>query len=80
MNFDDILRDPGEHFDSPTQVLNSSELSHEQKIEVLQRWEDDARQLLRAQSEGMEGENKGAEVLKQVQDALEALGAEPTDT
>lgn len=80
MKLDDMLRDPGEAFDSPAQVLDTSKLSREQKIEILQRWEDDARQLLRAQSEGMDGENKGAETLKQVQDALESLGAEPTDT
>lgn len=80
MKFDDMLLDPAEVFDSPGQVLNNEELDREQKIQILRRWDDDARQLLRAQSEGMQSNDSDSGVLKQVQSALESLGAEASDT
>ena len=80
MKFDDMLRDPADAFDSPNQVLSTEQLSREQKIQILRRWDDDARQLLTAQSEGMRSTDSGSTVLKQVQEALEALGAEASDT
>lgn len=80
MKFDDMLLDPADAFTSPEQVLSNDELDREQKIQILRRWDDDARQLLRAQSEGMQSNDSGSGVLKQVQSALESLGAEASDT
>lgn len=80
MNFDDMLLDPANAFDSPDQVLTADQLSREQKIQILRRWDDDAKLLLTAQSEGMQSSDSGAGVLKQVQDALASLSASTTDT
>ncbi|MBJ55361.1 MAG: hypothetical protein CMQ46_08885 [Gammaproteobacteria bacterium] len=78
--FDDILKDPADNFGKPAEVISASELSRDQKIEILRRWDDDARLLLTAQSEGMSGGKRSAEVLSQIQDALTELGAEVDDT
>ncbi len=80
MKFDDMLLDPADAFDSPDQVLTAEQLSREQKIQILRRWDDDAKLLLTAQSEGMQSSDSGSAVLKQVQSALETLGAAPSDT
>ena len=40
---------------TPEQVLADNELSREQKIKILQRWEYDVRELQVAEEEGMEG-------------------------
>lgn len=80
MKFDDMLLDPADAFDSPDQVLNTGELSREQKVQILRRWDDDTRQLLTAQSEGMTSSDGASEILKRIQDALEQLDAAATDT
>lgn len=80
MRFDEMLLDPATAFDSPDQVLSAGQLSRDQKIQILRRWEDDARLLLTAQSEGMKSSDSGAEVLAQVQSALDSLAAPASDT
>lgn len=80
MNFDDMLLDPANAFASPGQVLTTDQLSREQKVQILRRWDDDTKLLLTAQSEGMQANDSAADVLKQVQDALESLQASSTDT
>lgn len=80
MKIDDMLLDPASAFDSPDEVVNAKQLSKDQKIQILRRWDNDARQLLTAQSEGMASGDSGSTVLTQVQEALEALGAPPSDT
>ncbi len=77
---DDILKDPADNFGDPAEVISASEFSRDQKIEILRRWDDDARLLLTAQSEGMCEGKSSAEVLSQIQDALAELGAEVGDT
>ena len=80
MKFDDMLLDPANAFDSPDQVVTAEQLSREQKVQILRRWDNDARQLMAAQSEGMTSADSGSGVLKQVQEALATLGAASTDT
>jgi len=80
MKFDDLLLDPANAFDSPDQVVTAEQLSREQKVQILRRWDNDARQLMAAQSEGMTSADSGSVVLKQVQEALATLGAASTDT
>ncbi|HBX38814.1 MAG TPA: hypothetical protein DEG76_16675 [Pseudohongiella sp.] len=79
-NLDEILKDPACNFDTPADVLSSDNFSKDQKIEILRRWDDDARLLLTAQSEGMKQGKSSAEVLTQIQSALAKLGAEVGDT
>ena len=51
--YEKALLDPASAFTSPEQVLTSAELSREQKIEILHRWEYDARQMEVAEEENM---------------------------
>ena len=68
IDIDKALLDPATVFKSPDEVLNSEELSREQKIEILRRWEYDARELQVAEEENMIGAN--ADILGQIMRAL----------
>jgi len=46
---------PASVFKTPEEVLNSQELSRDQKIKILRSWEYDARQLEVAEEENMIG-------------------------
>jgi hypothetical protein len=72
MNLQHALDDPSSCFENPAAVLRSGEISREQKIQILHRWEYDARLLEVAQEENMMG--AGTSVLSDVLDALHALG------
>lgn len=50
------LLDPGTVFEEPEDVLRRDDLSREQKILILRRWEHDARELETATDEGMPGD------------------------
>ncbi|HUU66245.1 MAG TPA: hypothetical protein VMW57_03045 [Methyloceanibacter sp.] len=72
---DQAKLDPGSVFHGPEDVLSAS-LSAGDKKTILQRWEEDAEDLMRATGEGMPPENNRrppAELLRAVQAALEAL-------
>jgi hypothetical protein len=71
------LLDPGLVFKTPEELLANNALSREQKVEILRRWEYDARELQVAEEEGMEGPQPVT--LDVVLRALRALGA-PADT
>jgi hypothetical protein len=71
------LVDPALVFKAPEEVVADNELSREQKIKILQRWEYDVRELQVAEEEGMEGPQ--SVTLDEVLGALRALGA-PADT
>ena len=74
MNIDKAMVSPGSVFATPADVCNSPELTPEQKIEILRRWEYDARELQVAAEENMAG---GEEVsLEDVLVALHQLGAD----
>ena len=47
--------DPGSVFTSPEELCDSAGLSREEKIDLLQRWADDACELEVAEAEGMGG-------------------------
>ena len=77
VDVDKALVDPALVFKAPEEVLADNELSREQKIKILQRWEYDVRELQVAEEEGMEGPQPVT--LDVVLRALRALGA-PADT
>lgn len=77
VDIDKALVDPALVFKAPEEVLADNELSREQKIKILQRWEYDVRELQVAEEEGMEGPQ--SVTLDVVLRALRALGA-PADT
>jgi hypothetical protein len=70
------LTDPASVFKTPEEVLANDELTREQKIEILRRWEYDARELQVAEDEGLEGPQPVT--LSAVLEALRAIGA-PAD-
>jgi hypothetical protein len=71
---DQAGHDPSATFATPAAVVGREDLSRPQKIEILRRWEQDARALEVAAEENMGGERTGS-VLQQVREALRALGA-----
>lgn len=74
MDIDRAMVSPASVFATPTEVCDSSELTHKQKVEVLRRWEYDARELQVAAEESMTGGEKV--FLEDVLAALHRLGAD----
>lgn len=68
IDIDKALHNPATVFKTPDEVLKAEELSREQKIEILRRWEFDARELQVAEEENMIGTN--ADILGQIMRAL----------
>lgn len=75
MDFEQALIDPAAVFSKPADVVADASLSTERKIQILRRWEYDARELTVAEEENMPGE--GGEILDQVLDCLHQLGFSP---
>lgn len=73
--YEKALLDPTSAFTSPEQVLTSAELSREQKIEILYRWEYDARALEVAEEENMLSDSDQPDILDEILRCLHALGA-----
>lgn len=55
MSFEKMLLNPAKYFDHPEDIGTASGLSVTQKLELLERWETDARMLQAAAHEGMDG-------------------------
>ena len=75
IDFEEALKDPASFFDAPGDVVNAAGLDRGQKLEILQRWESDARLLMVASDENMSGGEH--QQLQRVQEALRSLGADP---
>ena len=75
MNFEKAKLNPAAVFKSPQEVVSTQELSRQQKIEVLQRWEEDARLMEVADEESMPGPQP--KLLQPIRDALHALNYWP---
>jgi hypothetical protein len=77
--YDRALLNPAEVFKLPKDVVTSEDLTTDQKLEVLQRWETDALLLSVAQEENMGGGEPSRiedvrhaiDVLKRLEDAKE---------
>jgi hypothetical protein len=68
IDIDKALLNPASVFKTPEEVLKSDALSRKEKIEILRRWEYDARELQVAEEENMIGTN--ADILGQIMRAL----------
>ena len=75
MDFEKAKLNPAASFKSPQEVVSNQELSREQKIEILQHWEQDATALEVAEEEGMPGPQP--KLLQPIRDALHALNYWP---
>lgn len=71
--------DPTSVFDAPKDVLECTELSKQEKISILRRWEYDARELMVAEEENMLPElgESTPNLLGQILKALLTLNTEP---
>ncbi len=69
------MLDPTMVFKDPNEVVASDELTRDLKIEILRRWEYDARQLEVAEEEAGMGVRR-PEMLDRVLQALHTLGGE----
>jgi len=74
IDIDKALLDPASVFKTPEEILTSDELSRKQKIEILRRWEYDARELQVAEEENMIGTN--SDILGEIMRALLSLDEE----
>ena len=76
MKIDEALANPATVYRHPGDICTDSDLTREQKIQVLRQWEYDARELEVAEEENMAG--GPPDVLAEVLAALNELGAETT--
>lgn len=74
-DYEKALKDPRQYFPAPGDVVAAAGLSRDRKIEILKRWETDARLLMVASEENMSGGEP--QQLQAVHEALRALGADP---
>jgi hypothetical protein len=79
---DEKVANPSTEFDKPRDVANDRNLSHEDKKEALDAWEQDARQLMTASNEGMAGKEEGLKASKNnplgdVVQAKDKIGEKP---
>lgn len=63
-------------YESPADVLRDEGLSHQEKVEMLEKWRDDKNAYMRASEEGMQGDDK-SELLRQIKKALLSLEESP---
>lgn len=81
--FSRMLGDVSREFDRPRDILDSHELSPEQKIKLLKEWEFDLRELQVASEENMTGDRSSgttAELLRECRLTLAKLGATAGDS
>ena len=76
ININQALLDPSSVFFKPRDVLGCDELSKKQKVEILKRWEYDARELEVADEENMGGIDP--DILDEILEALHELHASGT--
>ena len=72
VDLDKALLNPAAVFATPEDVLWAAGLTREQKIDILRRWEYDARELEVATEENMPGQNPSC--LESIIKTLNALG------
>ncbi|MFN2329467.1 MAG: hypothetical protein ABR612_11145 [Chromatocurvus sp.] len=72
--YEQALLDPMSVYSKPVQVLRDPDLSDEQKLRILRRWETDSRELQVAEDEGMIGGERDlySEVLQAIHTVLPA--------
>lgn len=71
LDYDEALRDPAAHFADPAALVHAQELTAEQKVALLRRWEYDESEMAVATEEGMPGGENS--VLQAIAAALAVL-------
>ena len=75
MDYEKAKLNPAAVFKSPQEIVSNRELSRDQKIEILQQWEQDARLMEVAEEESMSGPQP--KLLQPIREALHALNFWP---
>ena len=75
MEYEKAKLNPAAVFKAPQEVVSSQEFSREQKIQILQQWEQDARLMEVAEEESMSGPQP--KLLQPIREALHALNHWP---
>ncbi len=70
------LLDPSQVFESPGALAGTTSIDRETRIEILRRWEYDAREI-QVEEEEAPGTTSTSNLLNEVLDALHQLGAQP---
>lgn len=78
----DRINDPGKNYRHPSQLLRDKRLSRKQKKQALRNWENEEKDLLRADEESMTAQDESAAppaaaLLKEIQCAERKLEGEP---
>jgi hypothetical protein len=55
------LEKPANHYGSPDDITKDADLSPDEKLQALNTWEQDARQMMTASNEGMSGDKEGVD-------------------
>jgi hypothetical protein len=71
LDYNEALRDPAAHFADPAALVDTQELTAEQKIALLRQWEYDESEMAVATEEGMPGGDNS--VLQAITAALAVL-------
>ena len=74
-DFDKAILDPAAVFHVPRNVLDTSDLTTGQKIEILHRWEFDTREMEVADDEGMPCTQE-VDMLDEILNCLKQLGTD----
>ncbi len=69
--FEKALQNPQDSYTEPKNVITDKKLTKEQKLQILKQWEYDARELMVAEEENMQGE--AANILQQVLHAIHEI-------
>ena len=69
------LLDPSSVYKTPGDILKDKNLSRNQKIDLLRRWEYDAIEIQVAEEENMQGQN--GKILDEILKALNEINADP---
>jgi hypothetical protein len=75
IDIEKAILDPAAIFKNPQQVIDNDDLSRDQKIEVLRRWEYDVREIQVLDDESTTAKETHAVTLDSVLNALRSLGA-----
>ena len=73
---DELMRHPAAVFKEPLRVLEHPELSADQKVAILTQWKDEVVQRQKAEEENMGDGGSVAELLREIQNALEQIKAD----
>jgi hypothetical protein len=79
LDLDRAIASPQDHFDTPRDLLDEPELTHEQKVSALRNWQHDVRELSVATDENMPGGDDREQVLEAIDHALRRLDVDPAE-